>query len=96
MPGCCVLALLVFFGPRVLLVFAWVFTRWFDAIGSTLVALAGVIFLPWTTLAWMYTYFQNGGQASGAYVLLLIAGVIADLGAYGGGGRYRSWRSSRR
>jgi hypothetical protein len=90
------LALLVFFGPRVLLVFAWVFTRWYDAIGPTLLALAGVIFFPWTTLAWMYTYFHNGGQASGAYVLLLILGVMFDLGAYGSGGRYRSWRTSRR
>ena len=62
MPGCCVLALLVFFGPRVVLVLAWLFTHWFDAIGSTLVALAGVVFLPWTTLAWMYTFFNNGAR----------------------------------
>jgi len=96
MPGCCVLALLVFFGPRLVLVLAWLFTNWFDAIGSTILALAGVVFLPWTTLAWMYTFFNNGGQASGVYVILLIVGVIADLGAYGGGGRYRRWRDARR
>jgi membrane protein YdbS with pleckstrin-like domain len=77
------------------LIFAWLFTNWYSAIGSTLVALAGVLFMPWTTLAWMYTFFHNGGQASGAYVILLIVGVIADLGAYGGGTRYKRWRSAR-
>jgi len=96
MPGCCLLALLVFFGPRVVLIFAWLFTNWYSSIGSTLVALAGVLFMPWTTpLAcpplWKNVYIQ----ASGAYVILLIVGVIADLGAYGGGTRYKRWRSAR-
>lgn len=94
MPGCCLLALLVFFGPRVVLVFAWLFTDWYSAVGSTLVALAGLIFMPWTMLAWMYTYFHNGGHASGVYVILLIIGVIADFGAYGGGSRYKRWRKA--
>ena len=93
MPGCCLLALLVFFGPRFVLVCAWIFTDWYSAISSTLIALAGVIFLPWTTLAWMYTYFHNHGQASGVYMILMIVAVIVDLGAYGGGTRYRRWRS---
>jgi hypothetical protein len=93
MPGCCVLALLLFFGPRVVLVLGWLFTRWYDAIDSTLLALAGFILLPWTSLAWMYTYFHNQGQASGLYVVLIIIGVMADLSAYGGGRRYREWRT---
>jgi hypothetical protein len=96
MPGCCLLALLVFFGPRVVLVCAWLFTNWYSAFSSTLVALAGLIFLPWTSLAWMYTYFHNGGHASGVYVILLIAGVLMDIGAYGGGTRYKRWRTRSR
>lgn len=92
MPGCCLLALLVFFGPRVVLVCAWIFTNWYDSISSTVIALAGLIFLPWTSLAWMYTYFHNDGQASGIYMILMIAAVIMDLGAYGGGTRYKRWR----
>jgi hypothetical protein len=95
MPGCCILALLFFFGPRVLLVCAWVFTNWFSAFGSTVLALCGLIFLPWTSLAWIYTYFNNDGVASGLYVVLLIAGVLADLSAYGGSGRYKKWRGAR-
>lgn len=92
MPGCCVLALLVFFGPRVVLICAWLFTNWYDAFGSTVVALAGLVFLPWTSLAWMYTFFHNSGQASGIYVVLIVVAVIVDLGAYGGGTRYKKWR----
>ena len=84
MPGCCVLALLVFFGPRVLLVFSWIFTRWFDAIGSTLVALAGVILLPWTTLAWMYTYCHNDGQASSQIWARTVAVDVTGRGGRGG------------
>ncbi|HEY2736321.1 MAG TPA: hypothetical protein VGI70_20120 [Polyangiales bacterium] len=92
MPGCCLIALLLFFGPRVVLVLAWLFTNWFVSINSTLVALAGFLFLPWTTIAWMFTYFHNGGALSGGYVLLIVLAALADMGAYGGGRHYRRWR----
>jgi hypothetical protein len=94
MPGCCLIAIVLFFGPRVLLAGAWVFSDWFRAFDSTLLALAGFLFLPWTTLAWMYTFF-HGGSLSGLYAVLLIIGVIADLSAYGGGRHYRRWRERR-
>jgi len=92
MPGCCVLALLLFFGPRVVLALAWVFTDWFRAIDSTLVAMAGFLFAPWTTLAWMYIYFENAGRIGIIYGALLLIAIVADLSAYGGGRRYRAWR----
>jgi len=92
MPGCCLLALLWFFGPRVVLVLAWIFTDWYTAFSSTLIALAGLIFLPWTSLAWIYVFFHNNGQASGVHMILMIAAVLADVGAYGGSSRYRTWR----
>jgi hypothetical protein len=92
MPGCCLIALLLFFGPRVALVLAWLTTDWYRAFNSTLIALAGFIFLPWTSLAWMYTYFHNGGQLGGGYVILILIAVVCDLGAYGGGRHYRRWR----
>lgn len=92
MPGCCVIALLLFFGPRVALALIWLLTDWYAAFSSTLVALAGFILLPWTSLAWMYTFFHNGGTISGAYVLLMIVGVLADLSAFGGHRHYQRWR----
>jgi hypothetical protein len=95
MPGCCLIALLLFLGPRVVLVLAWLLTNWYRAFDSTLIALLGFIVLPWTSLAWMYTYFHNRGALSGGYVVLIIVAAVCDLGAYGGGRHYREWRARR-
>lgn len=83
MPGCCLGAALLFVSPRVVLVLAWFFTGWFRAFDSTAVAVAGVLFAPWTTLAWMYTYFNHGGSITGGYVILFVIGVLADVGPLG-------------
>jgi hypothetical protein len=93
MPGCCLIALLLFFGPRVVLALAWLFSNWYSAFDSGLVAVAGFVVLPWTSLAWMYTYFHHEGQLSGGYVVLIILAALADLGAYGGGRYYDRWRT---
>jgi hypothetical protein len=92
MPGCCLIALLLFFGPRVVLALAWIFTNWYSAFDSTLVALAGFIFLPWTSLAWMYTFFENGGRIGLIYGALIAVALVADIGAYSGGRRWREWK----
>jgi putative effector of murein hydrolase LrgA (UPF0299 family) len=87
MPGCCLGVIVLFFGPRVALVCAWLFTHWYRAFDSTLVAFLGFLFLPWTSLAWMYTYFSNFGQLNGGYIVLIALAVLADLGTYGSSGR---------
>lgn len=96
MPGCCLVLALLFFGPRALLVLAWLFTNWYAAFQSSLVALLGFVFLPWTSLAWMYVFFHHHGVISGGYVLVLAAGVVLDLSTYGGSRqgrrRYGDWR----
>lgn len=84
MPGCCLGAVLLFFGPRVLLFLAWLLTSWYAAFESRLVALLGFFLLPWTSLAWMFIFFRHHGDLSGGYVLVLVAGAVVDLGAYGG------------
>lgn len=84
MPGCCLGAVLLFFGPRVALFLAWLLTGWYAAFESPLVALLGFFFLPWTSLAWMLVFFGHHGDISGGYVLLLAAGVVMDLSTYGG------------
>jgi hypothetical protein len=95
MPGCCLIALVLFFGPRVLLAVAWVLWNWYSAFDSTLLAIAGFIFLPWTSLAWMYTYFHNHGTLSGGYVVLVLVAAIVDLGSYGSHRQYKRWRTRR-
>jgi hypothetical protein len=89
MPGCCLVALLMFFGPRLALASAWFMSNWYQAFDSRLLALAGWVFLPWTSLAWIYVYFHHHGVLSGGYVLLVVLGVALDLGTFGGSHRAR-------
>lgn len=84
MPGCCLGALVLFFGPRLTLFLIWLFTSWYAAFESRTIALLGFLLVPWTSLAWMFVFFRHHGDLSGGYVLLLVAAAIADLGAYGG------------
>lgn len=72
-----------------MLVLAWFFTGWYRAFDSRLLAAIGVLFAPWTTLSWMYTYFNHGGVISGGYVILFIVAVAVDLGTYGAPSRRR-------
>jgi hypothetical protein len=90
MPGCCLGALLLVIGPRVFLVMVWLFSHWYDAFDSRLVAIAGWLFLPYTSLAWMFTFFHNGGNVAGGYLILMILAVLVDIGVIGGG--QRSWQ----
>lgn len=92
MPGCCLGAAILFFGPRVALFLAWLLSDWYDAFDSTLVAVLGFVFMPWTSLAWMYTHFHNAGAIDGGYIVLMILGVLADFGAVGGGAHSRRQR----
>lgn len=94
MPGCCLVAAVAFFGPRVLLFFAWLMSDWYAAFDSPPVALAGWVLMPWTSLAWIWIHFHNAGQLDGGYVVLLLLGVLGDFGAIGGGARSRRRRAS--
>jgi hypothetical protein len=59
----------------------------------------GFLLLPWTSLAWMFVYFQHQGAISGGYAIVLGAGVFLDLSAYGGSRRgrerYDEWQRPR-
>lgn len=84
--GCCLFALLLAGAPRVALVFWWLFdTRYVNAAFTNLLfAILGLLFLPWTTLMWVFVY--SGGISMLDWVLLGIAFLI-DMGTYFGSGR---------
>jgi hypothetical protein len=88
--GCaCLFALLAAGAPRLALILMWLFTPWVGrTFDSFIVPLLGFIFLPLTTV--IYVLVSPGGL-SGFDWLLLIVGVLIDLGSYGGGayGRQR-------
>ena len=73
-------------GPRLVLFVAWLSTNWYIAFDSRLVAFLGWLCLPYTSLAWMYTYFNNGGNISGGYLILIIIAILMDIGSNVGGG----------
>ena len=92
MGGCCLVAAIMLLGPRIFLIAVWLLTNWYTAFNSTLVAFLGWLFLPYTSLAWMYIYFHNAGQVQGGYLVLLILAVLFDLGVFSGSHRAARWR----
>jgi hypothetical protein len=95
--GCgCLLGLIAALSPRLALVLVWVFTplvtRAFD---SWVVPLLGFFFLPLTTLFYSLAWSPVGGVRGFGW-LLVILGLLWDLGSYatGGWGRRRQ-RSAR-
>ncbi len=85
MGGCCLVVLLLLISPRLFLVGVWLLSNWYNAFDSRLVAILGWLFLPYTSLAWMYIYFHNGGRIEGGYLVLLILAILIDIGVFSGG-----------
>ena len=86
---CCVLALLAFVGPRLVIFLLWIFTNYLSrAFDAFLLPLLGFLFLPWTTIAWAIAQNELGG-VSGVGLLIVALGFLADVGVIGGGARGR-------
>jgi hypothetical protein len=86
---CCVLALLAFVGPRVVLFLLFLFSNYLQrAFDSFLLPFIGFLFLPWTTIAWAIAQNEFGG-ANGVGLLVIVLGFLGDVGVLGGGARGR-------
>jgi hypothetical protein len=83
----CLIALFALIGPRVALVFTWIFSGMIGrAIDSWFVAVLGFIFLPWTTLAYVVMYDVGAGlEVEGIEWFLVGIAFVADAGSYVGG-----------
>lgn len=84
---CCLPLALFFLGPRITLVIWWLFPggrNAFDAAFTSIVwPILGVIFLPWTTLAW--TLFHGANGIAGFDWVWVILGLVVDIAVYSGG-----------
>jgi hypothetical protein len=94
--GCgCLLALVAALSPRLALLLVWWLTplvsRAFD---SFIVPLLGFLFLPLTTLFYSLAWSPVGG-VNGIGWVLVVVGLLFDLGSYGAGG-YGNRRRGRR
>ena len=85
----CLIVLMALIGPRVALLFTWIFTDLVDrAFEGILLPLLGLIFLPWTTFLYVLVYNPVEGVSFLGWVIVVL-GVLVDLGSYGAGARNR-------
>jgi hypothetical protein len=91
----CLIGLVVLLIPRTIMIVLWLFSDQLStAYGTWVWPLLGFFLLPTTTLAYAVAQNRYGG-VEGVGLLLVILGVLIDLGALGGSGRGIGRRSSR-
>ena len=83
---CCLVAVFLLLGPRVGILLWWLFdmSRWERAFSTFIWPLLGAIFLPWTTLAYVFVF---PGGVTGLDWLLMVFAILLDISSYTGGGR---------
>ena len=88
----CLIALFALIGPRVALVFTFLFSNMISrAIDGWLVAVLGFLLLPWTTLAYVVFYDVGAGrEVVGIEWFLVGLAFVLDIGSYVGGRWSRS------
>ena len=96
---CCFVLVLGFLGPRFAFLWVWLTnsTQVQNAMGSSFwVPLAGLIFLPWTSLAYVLCWAPIGG-VSGFGWFLVALGFFFDIATWSGRlaqGRYQSGQAA--
>ncbi len=86
---CCVLILLAFFTPRIVLFVLWLFTNYLSrAYDGFVLPFLGFLFLPATTLAYAIAQNELGG-VNGLGLVAVLVGLAIDIGLLGGGARQR-------
>jgi uncharacterized membrane protein YkvI len=80
----CILVLLVFAFPRIVLVLMFLFSSFLErAYHGLILPILGFLFLPLTTI--VYAWMVNSGYpTSGPYLLILLIAVIIDVSGHGG------------
>ena len=86
---CCVLVLLAFFTPRIVLFLLWLFSNYLTrAFDTWLWPTLGFFFLPATTIGYAIAQNEFGGL-SGLGIVAVVIGLAVDVGLLGGGARQR-------
>jgi hypothetical protein len=82
---CCLVTVILLLGPRLGAILWWLFDmdRWAQTFPNIILPILGIIFLPWTLLAYVFVY---PGGIVGLDWLWIVLGVVFDLSSYGGGG----------
>ena len=87
----CLFALVALITPRFILFIMWLFTDYLNtAFSSGWWGILGFLFLPTTTIAYAiaqneFTTVTGGIEAAG--IIVIVLGLVIDLGMLGGSGR---------
>jgi hypothetical protein len=88
----CLLALIAFFFPRVVILCLAIFTHYLStAYTNWIWPVLGFFFMPYTTLAYAWA-INSHGSVQGGYLVAVILAVLLDLGVIGGGAKVRRTR----
>jgi hypothetical protein len=86
---CCVLILLAFFTPRIVLFVLLLFTDYLSrAFDGFVLPFIGFLFLPATTLGYAIAQNEFGGL-NGVGIIVVLIGLAVDIGLLGGGASRR-------
>ena len=88
----CFVVLFALISPRLAIVFVWLFSNVMErAYDDWWIPVLGFFFLPWTTLAWAFTW-DAGNEVEGFDWFIVGLAFLIDLGSYGSGRRARRGR----
>jgi hypothetical protein len=86
---CCLLVLLAFFTPRIVLFLLFLFSSYLaSAFDTWLWPTLGFFFLPATTIGYAIAQNEFGGF-NGLGIVAVVIGLAVDVGLLGGGARQR-------
>jgi hypothetical protein len=92
---CCLFLTAGFLGPRVALLFWWIFGDRVElAFDSWFWPLLGLIFLPWTMLGYLLVWSVVGG-VEGAEWIVVALGFAADVATYSSRAAASRYQASR-
>ena len=92
----CFVGCLALFMPRLALFLVWLFSNYLgEAYGTFLWPLLGFFFLPLTTLAYAWAWHDGNGSVNGLGLVVVVLGVLIDLGLLGTGESSRRQYSRR-
>jgi len=92
---CCFALVLGFLGPRIAFVWVWLATARVDLAfnGGFWVPLAGMLFLPWTSLVYVFAWAPVGGVSALGWVFVGI-GLLLDIATYSSRAAQRRYESA--
>ncbi len=80
----CLLIIFAVILPRITMLLIFLLTNWFSVFQTIIWPVLGFVFMPYTTLAYLFAMIYNHHQISNGWIVLLVVAIIVDLGGHRG------------